>query len=99
FVPIGSPESDAPIGVAAPLSRPFGPELRAGEPGSKLNQSRITCACSQVVKKVSATCGTYLKSGSFVELPPPGPDHANGIRLLLNVTTEFVRLRTSFSAS
>src|SRR6266496_4858555 len=92
FVPFGSPAMEAPNGMTPPLSRPFGPVPRAGEPGRRLNQSRITCACSQVVKKVSDTCGMYLRRGWLVELPPPNPAHGYGIRLFVNVRMALVQL-------
>ena len=82
----GSPEIETPSGITPPLSVPFGPVPRAGEPGSRLNQSRITWASSQVVKWVSDTCGMCLSMGSRTALPLPGPFHGIGRMLLLKVT-------------
>src|SRR5882762_9873575 len=96
LVPLGSPAMEAPRGMTPPLSRPFGPVPRAGEPGKRLNQSRNTCAWSQVVKAVSDTCRMYLRRGLFVELPPPRLGQGYGIRLLVKVTMALVQLRTSF---
>src|ERR1017187_10129786 len=83
----GSPETDAPPGITPPISTPLGPALPAGEPGRRLNQSRIICAWSHEPNWVSESYGMYLSRGSFVELPLPGPFHANGRMFLLKVTT------------
>src|ERR1043166_9319819 len=99
LVPIGSPESEAPIGLTPPLSSPLGPVPRAGEPGRRVNQSRTICAWSHVARSVSESWGLYLSNGALVELPPPGPVQTKGMRLLLKVTIELVWLRTNFSAS
>src|SRR6516164_9190975 len=99
FVGAGSPEIEAPSGITPPWSRPFGPAPRAGEPGNKLNQSRMVWAWFHVVKKVWESCGIYLSSGGLVELPPPRPVQEKGMRLLVKVTMALVQLRTSFSAS
>src|SRR5665213_150383 len=88
LVPTGSPEIEAPIGFSLPWSLPLGPVPKAGDPGCRLNQSRMTWACCQVVNWVSATCGTCLNNGSAMTLPPPGPVQANGRILLLNVTMD-----------
>src|SRR5207247_5841324 len=98
-VPAGSPEMDAPIGITAPLSRPFGPVPMPGEPGKRLNQSRMIWACSQLVKIVSESWGMCLSIGSLVEWLPPGPLQGDGMRLLVKVTMADVTLRVSFSAS
>src|SRR5689334_6194712 len=99
FVAGGSPAMEAPSWTTPPLSRPLGPLARAGEPGSKLNQSRMTCACSQLVKAVSDNCGMYFSSGGLVEFPPPAPLQTNGSKLFEKVTVALVQLRISFSAS
>src|SRR5262245_19266923 len=76
----------APKGTTPPLSLPFGPVPPPGEPECKPSHSRMTCAEAQFVKfVVSANVGTWLNRGSLVELFVPGPNHATGIRLLLNV--------------
>src|SRR5512135_2957742 len=78
----GSPESEAPNGITPPLSWPLGPVPLPGEPACKPSHCFITCACAQLVKLVvSANCGTWLNSGSAVELFPPAPFQATGIRL------------------
>src|SRR2546426_6552376 len=85
-VPLGSPEMDAPSGITPPLSWLFGPVPRAGEPGNRLNQSRMICASAQLEKAVSESCGTCLNNGSTAVLPPPGPFQVDGRMLLLTVT-------------
>src|SRR5438034_1320257 len=85
-VPVGAPETEAPILITAPLSSPFGPVPMAGELVWRLNQSHITCASAQEVKleviskrlepptvQPPVVNLAVLKSGSFVELFPPGP--------------------------
>src|SRR5438045_8411169 len=74
---VGSPEMLAPCGTTAPLSRPFGPVPMPGEPGKRLSQSHIICACAQLVKYVSERTGTCLNVGlSVIVLPPHGPREA-----------------------
>src|ERR1043166_704786 len=120
-VPLGAPETDAPILITPPLSSPFGPVPMAGELVWRLNQSHNTCACAQevmlelktlrfvlpTIQPVPATNLAVLKSGSFVELFPPGPVQRRlvvqlplvAMMLLVYVTMELVWKRINFSAS
>src|SRR4051812_3346333 len=70
---IGSPEIEAPRGMTPPLSWPLGPVPNPGDPGDRLSQSFMICACAQLVNTVSDSCGTCLNSGSATEFPLPGP--------------------------
>src|SRR5689334_14303695 len=89
-VPIGAPETEAPIGFIAPASVLLGPTPIAGELVSRLNQSRMTWACAQLVKNVSESCGTCLKIGSVTRLPPPRPVQGMGRMLFVKVTVAVV---------
>jgi len=62
--PLGTPESDAPDGTSAPISKPFGPVPRHGEPVCKARLLRILAAVIGPTR--------FTNNGSLEIFPVPG---------------------------